>query len=389
MENDSDQHGGPVEAAGVASGATAHNLAQEMISKRVRPSTAKGYANSMKIMGRWLVAHGGSVDGDGFPTLSLDHGLSLNFFGALVEPRGHAPHPIFGAPRKKILENGGHLSAATVGGFKSSISWLYTEKRQTIAADLDKELNLFMSGYKKTVADMKQSGEMSAFEGKQALSFAGYKLLATTFMQLTPRSSSTGNHRGSDGTAVTWSMGSFAWSFLLLQWNLIARSISVSSIMLAHLAWKDDHMTCTSPRSKTDQTGESAFPKSIFANTIDPVLCPILAVAVLILSRPHRSSGISPALFEGPDQEDRYGKILTAVLSGLPESTSSALGAKKSDIGTHSARKGAPTYVLSMPGGPSPVSTFLRAGWSLGNVKDRYIFEGEGGDQVSATYILN
>ncbi len=94
--------------------------------------------------------------------------------------------PFSAPPRKKILENGGHLSAATVGGFKSSISWLYTEKRKTIAADLDKELNLFMSGYKKTVADMKQSGEMSAFEGKQALSFAGYKLLATTFMQLTP-----------------------------------------------------------------------------------------------------------------------------------------------------------------------------------------------------------
>ena len=143
-------------------------------------------------------------------------------------------------------------------------------------------------------------------------------------------------------------------------------------------------MTCTSPKSETDQTGESAFPKSIFANPIDPVLCPSLAVAILILSRPHRATGISLALFEGPDQEDRYGKILTAVLSGLPESNASALGAKKSDIlGTHSARKGAPTYVLSMPGGPSPVSTFLRNGQSLGNVKDHYIFEGEGGGQVS------
>ena len=38
-----------------------------------------------------------------------------------------------------------------------------------------------MSGYKKIVADMKQSGEMCAFEGKQTLSFSTYKLLATDY----------------------------------------------------------------------------------------------------------------------------------------------------------------------------------------------------------------
>ena len=34
------------------------------------------------------------------------------------------------------------------------------------------------------------------------------------------------------------------------------------------------------------------------------------------------------------------------------------------------------------PGGPTAISIYLRAGWSLGPVQSRYILEGEGGGQV-------
>lgn len=57
------------------------------------------------------------------------------------------------------------------------------------------------------------------------------------------------------------------------------------------------------------------------------------------------------------------------------------MGVYISEIGTHSFRKGVSTYLGSQPGGPSPISVFLRAGWSLGRVQSRYIFENEGGDQ--------
>jgi hypothetical protein len=45
-------------------------------------------------------------------------------------------------------------------------------------------------------------------------------------------------------------------------------------------------------------------------------------------------------------------------------------------------RKGVVTYILSFPGGPSAIAAYLRARWSLGNVQHRYIFEGEGSDQL-------
>ena len=116
------------------------------------------------------------------------------------------------------------------------------------------------------------------------------------------------------------------------------------------------------PRTKTDQCGESAFHRAIFANPLDPVICPILAFAVALLSHSHHIQGMQHSMFEGRDQGDRYSKLLASVLENLPELMQAELGPKRSDIGTHSARKGTPTFALSMPGGPTPVSVFSRAG---------------------------
>ena len=111
------------------------------------------------------------------------------------------------------------MSASTAGGFKSAIVWHYTERKQTVDAALNKQMNLFISGYKKSVGDLKQDGKMNCFEGKRPLSFEGYKILCRMLLALGPQPSSGGNHRG-DGTFF---MGCFVWAYLVIQWNLIAR----------------------------------------------------------------------------------------------------------------------------------------------------------------------
>ena len=58
-------------------------------------------------------------------------------------------------------------------------------------------------------------------------------------------------------------------------------------------------------------------------------------------------------------------------------------GTSSFEIGTPSFRKGVATF------GPSPISILLRAGWSLGPVTARYIFAGQGGDQVSVQYSVS
>jgi hypothetical protein len=56
-------------------------------------------------------------------------------------------------------------------------------------------------------------------------------------------------------------------------------------------------------------------------------------------------------------------------------------GFEISKIGSHSIRKGASSYLTSLPGGPPAAAIMLRGGWSMGNVKDRYFKYIEAGDQ--------
>jgi len=58
------------------------------------------------------------------------------------------------------------------------------------------------------------------------------------------------------------------------------------------------------------------------------------------------------------------------------------LGVEAGDLGSHSARKGAATFVAcGTTVSPPIVSICLRAGWSLGKVKQKYLFYEKAGDQ--------
>jgi hypothetical protein len=90
----------------------------------------------------------------------------------------------------------------------------------------------------------------------------------------------------------------------------------------------------------------------------------------------------------GGSQNKRFCKMLKQVLNSLDPVVLVQLGIDNAEyIGSHSNRKGAASYCLSMVGGPSVVQVYLRARWSLGKVQDRYIFQGEGGDQVTGRVV--
>lgn len=219
--------------------------AQQLVGQRIRGNTAKDYKNKIKILSKWITVRMGSsvadhlIPGDPpLPKVPMNLNMAMSFFGELSDRRPDI-HPIFGKIHKKTRANNGHPSASTLAGFKSAVVWWHQESGTVVDPELNRQLDMLIKGYKKRVGDWKQTGEMSALEGKCPLSFAGYQLLASEFIALAPDTSHSGNHRtSSSGMASTWSMGPFAWSFLLLQWNTIARSVSIGMIMLAHLSWK-------------------------------------------------------------------------------------------------------------------------------------------------------
>ena len=88
-------------------------------------------------------------------------------------------------------------------------------------------------------------------------------------------------------------------------------------------------------------------------------------------------------LFTGGNQYDRFRKVLMRLLD-TPEGRAEldAKGMTQEDLGTHSCRKGAATYVSSgSTAAPPSTAVHLRAGWALGGVQDRYLRYEAAGDQ--------
>jgi hypothetical protein len=88
-------------------------------------------------------------------------------------------------------------------------------------------------------------------------------------------------------------------------------------------------------------------------------------------------------LFPGghKSQSARMGNLLKKALKEHEQEVLSMGYDCIEEIGLHSVRKGVSTYLASMPGGPSAAALCLRAGWSMGQVKDIYFHQTDGGDE--------
>jgi len=117
-----------------------------------------------------------------------------------------------------------------------------------------------------------------------------------------------------------------------------------------------------------------------------PEICPVLGLgnyfAVFGFDRDGK-------LFPGGNQYSRFLKVLKSVLSGgVMQEVLTEYGLETADFGTHSARKGAATYVSSCStSGPSAAAICLRAGWTLPGVQDKYVRFEAAGDMVVGRFV--
>jgi hypothetical protein len=226
-----------------------------------------------------------------------------------------------------------------------------------------KKLKEYLDGYKRETALLKERGEMPMGEGKAPMSGCGYEYLATTAMKQTQ----------------DYPLLLLCHTFLLFAWNLMARAVTVGAIIYDHITWEEDALVIKIGRVKNDQDAKNMHPRHIYANPVNPSICPILSLALLVFCKPFSYSGSSRQVF-GESGQSRFSEWLGKIAQTCQEAIV-AMGLILTDIGTHSFRKGVATALSSYPGGPSAISIWLRAGWSLGAVQSRYIFEGAGGDQ--------
>ena len=123
----------------------------------------------------------------------------------------------------------------------------------------------------------------------------------------------------------------------------------------------------------------STEPWHVYANPHASHICSHLALTKYVLGNPTVTRGAK--LFESSDPYQRFSKVLRKCLEDN-EAAFNDLGVDIDEIGSHSSRKGAATYCSTgSTVSPPMASICLRAGWSIGLVKEKYIHYEKAGDQ--------
>eukprot|EP00963_Diacronema_lutheri_P009816 scaffold927_cov310-Pavlova_lutheri.AAC.6 len=274
------------------------------------------------------------------------------------------------APIANLRRENSKTSDSKINAYRAAIHLLFkdfgkTSVWQTIAPTV----STIIHGWKKRIARKRKEDGVEAKRGMTALPFKLYALICKQLAQ----------HK---------LIGPFAWCYATLLWNLMCRSDNISYINLGHIKYKDDHLLMYFAHSKTDQEGKLAkYPRAIYANPLEPWICPVTALGVYLICISACVGGPSTGvpLFQG--NQENCARRFRACLSSEVKRLSARLeelGLIEEDIGTHSFRKGAATYASA--GGtacPSSSSISLRAGWSQPGVEDTYRrFDAAGDEHV-------
>ena len=114
--------------------------------------------------------------------------------------------------------------------------------------------------------------------------------------------------------------------------------------------------------------------KHCFANPNNGKICCILSLAIMIVCRHGvmlKDGERSQRLF-CDDSLARFGNVFNSIVHDkelLPPDINLGTCDRK-DLGTHSNRKGAASFLVGLSICLSAVNIFLRAGWSVGAVQD-------------------
>ena len=175
--------------------------------------------------------------------------------------------------------------------------------------------------------------------------------------------------------------------FLCLTWNLACRGNNTAKLKLSHMSWtKFDCMQINFKHTKTDISGaQKRVKRNLYANVIEPTIDFTFLLGLYLASCFTASSQQEAGfrLFPGSSASTtkRVSRKLKEVLELHKDEVLGMGYSCISDIGIHSLRKGAATYLGSLPGGPSPVAICHRCGWSTGKVLDIYFQQLQRGDE--------
>lgn len=172
---------------------------------------------------------------------------------------------------------------------RAGIRGLFKDFEQPLPQDWDSVVQTSFQGLKRKKAGQKAEGKANPKgKGKKPMEFALFCALGR----------------------LLWSQGTkkafFNLLFMLLAWNLMSRSKNVTQIGLAHFDWKDDALAVLFCQTKTDQAGDRAHPRHVYANPLKPEICSILGLGVFFLLMEWKEEDVM--LFSGGNQYSHFSK---------------------------------------------------------------------------------
>ncbi len=246
---------------------------------------------------------------------------------------------------------------------RSAIRQLFVRYNLRVPDDYQQETASLLAGVKRTNAKRKQAGETKIVEGKSAMSFQLYCMIARELLRC--------------GDV-------FSHLFLVVSWNLMCRASNTDGLKMQHLEWQGDSLKIFFGMQKNDQDGtRNMDPRHCYANPAIPEISIVLALAIYFLCYRIPAEG-NARLFEGSNQYQRFVKALKGVMKRCPEieAKMERCGLTPKDIAAHSTRKGGRSYCAGgSTNGPAFVTIMMRGGWTLEGIDKRYVRFERAGDQ--------
>jgi hypothetical protein len=221
------------------------------------------------------------------------------------------------------------------------------------------EMDTFLTSFKKEEANAKSEGNVDE-RAADPISF-------TLFRQILKWALDSGNI--------------FVWVWTIIQWNLMARSISIDPLALHNMSVSEDHFVIKHDSTKTDKKGVKLHNKSVYCNPLDPLACFGVGVGVWLCLEQDSFEDSEKIFLRGDAKVGSAAHRYCQQLLQLMKSYWEVVKTYIKNLSAHGLRKGSATHVSSATTVPPPIASIANRGdWSLGKVLDIYWQFAETGD---------
>ena len=342
-------------------------ISRERVARRTRSS----YDSFIRKQARWAAANGfeDSVEfvrcGEMELAVGLKLPLSVVFVDKYLEYVENKKVPIAKYTQTtlpSLIEK--NVSPSYFKVVCLAIFDLYINESEFMASNIQHLLRCRRLAYCRRVREMK-GAKQYPLDSVHYCTFRGYEAINKKIIALRP-----------DGNRGSWNIMLTLFPYVTLLWNMLSRCASIADLGWEHFSWSGDSMTIKVPGSKCDQAGIYAYAKRLYANTLKPWICPVVACALAFFCRKERSSKV----FYCGDTVRNSLRHFREICSSFSPEECKELGCNLPTLAWHDFKRGGVSFLSSLTDAVNNVAVKIRADHRIVDISRCYVLETSGQD---------